>query len=1031
MKFFIENTKLVILIVISIIILGIRGVLSFQREAIPQVDFARGVISTVYPGSSSMEVEELITNKIEDEIRSIEGLKDTISTSTNGFSQIFIRVDIDNSNSSEVVDEIYRGLQDSLGELPKDVLDPPRLDYVRANEDPILSLVLVGPNKGRTRDEYAFQLKTLIEKIPGVSEVDLFHYRKREFQILLSIEKMKQEHISLADVAMAIRKQALDIPAGYLESQTNRHLVRILGKSRTPEDLEKIVVRSNFSGKKILIQDIGQVIDGAEKSLSNQFFFENLNDNENYNLQASTQIDIKKNLNTDTISLVERVNDALDSFKKTIDPDYKIFTLESSGERTKRQLSAVINNALTGLILVLIIFFLFLPLRTGLLSALSLPLTVLGTCSLLPFFGVTFNTITMLAFVICIGMLVDNSVVISEYCSRLLNQGKLHPKQVALQTVQKFWKPITATVLTTIVAFLPMIVTTGVMGQFIFWIPIVVTVALFMSLAESFFLLPNRLLWISNIRNFLWQKRVLSFLDSLEEQFERIVDICTKKKGLTITGILALFIACIVINKYGNRLDLFETRSPEFYTGYFEPKPNTVLKRVDEIAKILSKKMYLAIGPENVRRVAVNTSPKDGRIIIVVKPNKLKKLNHKTVLAKVREIEFPDLEKMRFNYITPGPPVGKPLQAVIQSNNLNTIKEFTEKVFPKIQKIPGLINLEIDPKQNVGEEFQVILDRTKLSRLGLDVQAVGFSLRTALEGDLITELTEDGESFYIRAKHDDRELSRLQNLQEIMIREPFGRLIPLNQIAHIKKVQAPPDRKHYNFQPALIIQGDVNEKITTSFRVNKEVKRIIEGEKASFPTISYHLIGQQETTKESLQSLFSALILALFGIFVILIVLLKSFSLSILILSTIPLGLIGVILSAFLHGRALSFFVFLGVVGLAGVVVNSAIILVNFILQSRAENPDRDIREIVVTSTKLRLRPIIITNLTTLGGLLPTAYGIFGYEPLLMPMTLALFWGLISATFLTLFWIPCCFLLIEEIGESLRNRWRGWASKST
>ena len=1016
MKIFINNSRLVLLIILSILVLGIKGLLNLNRESIPPVDFARATITTVYPGSSPAEVEELITNKIEDEIRSTEGLKDVVSLSQNGMSFIYIRIDIDNSNSKEIINELHRSVQNTK-DLPSEVLNPPHLEHITASNDrPILHLVVTGPNRGREREKTVFQLKNRIEQLSGVSEIKLKHYRKREFQILLSDEKMKRHHISLSDVTRAVQKQTVDVPAGYLETKKQRHLVRLIGKAKEVKELENIIIRSNFSGQKVFVKDVGRVIDGVEKELSRQYFYE-AEKGTPFALSLSTSIEIMKSEKMDTLSLVSRIQNIIKQFKKNMDPDYKIYTFHSEGEKTRRRLLAVINNALAGLALVLLIFLLFLPSRVGLMAGFSLPLSILATFSFLPFIGVTFNVITMLAFVICIGMLVDNSVVIAEYHSRLMENQNINSKKASLIAVQRFWKPIMATVLTTVAAFLPMLVTTGVMGEFIKWIPIVVVLALLMSLFESFFLLPNRLQWVSNYSPLKYQTAILSFLKIVEDKFHLFLERILKRKYISAATIGLLFAFGMVVHLLGNKLDLFASRSPEFYTASLTARSNTPLSSMDEKVRSISKQIHQMIGAENLRRMSVETNAKNGQLIASVKPSVLKKLNYKKVLEDLRQIDKEDLKKLRFGVVIPGPPPGKPLKLVIQSESREEIKKFINEIYSDIKGIPGILNLEVDPEQEVDKEYRVQLNRESLSRLGLDFSTVGQTLRTALEGHPVTELRDQGESFYIRVKYDEEELSSLTALERIHLKEPFNRLISLKQVAQVFEKTAEADRKRYNFQPALTLQAEVDEKKSTSIELNKAAKKIVEEKISKYPSISYKLIGQQEATQESLASLFNAMTIAVFAIFIILVALFRSFTLSFLILSCIPLGFIGVSFAFFLHQRPLSFFAMIGVVGLSGVVVNSAIILISYIERLRKENPGLSLKKVVAMASKLRLKPILITNLTTLGGLFPTAYGIAGYEPMLVPMTLALFWGLLTATLLTLVWIPCGFLIIAEIKE--------------
>lgn len=1030
MRAFIDNYRLSLLLTLAIVVLGARGLSILKKESIPPVDFARAAITTVYSGSSSKEVEELITDKIEEKLMSIDGFKDVVSTSQGGYSTISISIDIDKFDSDKVITETYQALQQVKG-LPLEVLDPPQLTHFKAEtSNPIMNLNIIGPDNNRKRDELVFQLKTQLESIKGISRIELSGYRERELQVLLNPDQMVRHHISSADIIMAIRKQSLDIPAGYLENGTTKHLVRILGKTRTVKDLENVVIRSNFSGQKILIKNVGTVIDGVKKETQKQYFYEP-EENKDYKLMPSTSLQVFKSSSADTLVVIASINKSLDRFKTHLDSKYQVRSSYNEGTEIKRRLWIVINNALTGLFFVFLIFFFFLPSRIGLLATMSLPLSLLATFAVLPMLGVGFNVITMLAFVICIGMLVDNSVVIAEYYSRLISQSQMSGKQAALESVQKFWKAITATVLTTIAAFLPMLITTGVMGQFIKWIPLVLTIALLFSLFESFCLLPARLQWVQSIKK---QNRYQSFslkaLEILENKFEIFIQKAVSFKYISLSGVWLLLASGVLIFIYGNKVDIFEQRNPQFYTAYLEMPPNTVLSHSDKITKNVSQKMYKIIDKKNIKKISVTTREGSSSILAYVNNKAMKSLDYKSILSQLRKIKSQDLQQLRFDVLAAGPPPGKAFQTVIQSNDRKKIKNFIDKIYPEIKNIPGIIDLEVTPKQDVGTEYKVHLNKEVLSQLGLDVSSAGLALRTALEGSLITELTDQGESFYIRVKHDDTQINSLEQLGQIKIRELTGQLISLNQIANIAKDPSEPSRTKYNFHPSLVLQANIDPLQTTSLEANQAATKIIEKYISSYPSLSYKLIGQQENLQESLSSLKNAGIIAIFAIFIILISVLQRFLFSLLVISCIPLGLIGVAWAFFLHGRSLSFFAMIGMIGLAGVVVNSAIILISYIMQLREDDSKRSLSDIVVQASKLRFKPILITNLTTLGGLFPTAYGIAGYDPRLMPMTLALFWGLLSATLLTLVWIPCGVLAIEDFTQWQKRLSRKIFSKS-
>ena len=1099
MKFFIENTRFVILITLLIIFMGIKGLKNLQKESIPPVDFATAIITTIYPGSSSQEVEELITKKIEDKIRTVAHLKDVHSISQAGWSQITIRIDMDNADTQEVINELHQALQNVSG-LPSEVLDPPSLLHFDATRGrPIIAINVVGSNENRDKDKEAWKLKNKIEALEGVLNVSLSYYKKREFLISLSTEKMDRWYISSHDVIQAVRSQSSDLPAGSLESDKKRNLTRLIGNFRSVEELENRVVRSNFSGQSIKIKDIAEVKDHFEKEQSKGYIYSSeLGDS--FSLQPSISLSVLKNINADLINVVENIKKKLKlsdkGNKKTKESskeknsksaqikdsnsaqikdsnsaqikdsksaqikdsksaqikdsksaqlkdsnsaqlkdsnsssqpasllsksEPKVFISFDGSKDTKRKLRNVINNTVFGLFLIFLIFFMFLPSRVGFLASFSLPLSVLAVLTFMPFLGVSFNMITMLAFVICIGMLVDNSVVISEYYVRLTSNENLSPSQSAKQVVQQFFKPITATVLTTVVVFLPMLITKGVMGEFIKWIPIVVSLALLISLFESFCLLPNRLQWLPvQKKPSFYQKSVLEQFSKLEELFSISLKYCLNRKYFSLGVMVFLLVSTGFLFKFRSKVDLFSSRTPEFYSVSIKFKPNLPLQLTDrESLKIAEKVQAVFKGKENIDIMEVNSNKSTSQILIQVKRSVLKKLKYQEILKELRKIEKTEfIKELDFLAMKGGPPVGKALNIAFLSNDRQDILKFIDHVFPDISKIKGLLNVKVDPdKEEGGTEYKIKVKEDVLAQLGLSFNFVGEALRTALEGSILKEMTEKNESFYIRVRHDEEEMSSLSAIKKIKVKELMGRQISLGDVVDIKEQVAEPNRRTYNFSPVLFLQAGVDQNKSTSLKINHQAQKIIDREIGKFPNISYKLIGERETTSESLQSLFQASVVAFFAVLIILVILFKSFILSFLVLSCVPLGLIGVVWSFVLHGRSLTFFALIGVVGLAGVVVNSAIILISFILKLRQEKPNQQLKDIVISASKIRLRPILITNLTTLGGLLPTAYGFPSFEPLLMPMTLALFWGLLSASLLTLFWVPCLYLIIEDIKD--------------
>jgi multidrug efflux pump subunit AcrB len=684
-----------------------------------------------------------------------------------------------------------------------------------------------------------------------------------------------------------------------------------------------------------------------------------------------------------------------------------------------------------GLILVLVILLIFLPGFLGVVTSLSLPIAILGTMALLPIMGANFNNITMLGLVISIGMLVDNSIVISENYARL-RQGGMSPKEAALHAVYQFWLPLFATVLTTIGTFLPMLVTKGIMGQFIRWIPIVVTAALTMSLIESFILLPARLPWTLRKQERLnpnqETERPLGWYDRFRSRFENFMHQCLRYRYVVLSSITAILIGSILLAIFGARFELFPKEEVEYYFARYELPREYSLAKSDDYATSLSQEIRQTMGEENVKYVIARNGTqrigirdpqeKNGEYVgmatIAVPLDRAALLNPNEMMAKLRSIDKKDAINLSFELGGNGPPVGKALNVTFRSNNAKALREMVDEFKTEVAKIEGVADL-IDDEIRGAIEYKVEPKFEELSYSQLDVQTLGTALRTALQGSIAAELNQDGMDFNVRMRFDENYSENLEAIQNIRILNRVGNLVPITYIAKISEVQGPAVRKHYNFVRAITVASDVIPAKITSVALNTKAQAIINSMTTKYPMVSYAIGGEQESTKESLASLVRAMVIAIVAIFAILVFLFNSFSFPFLILSSIPLGLVGVNLAFYLHGRPLSFLALIGVVGLAGVVVNSAIVLVSYTQDLlKAGIP---VQQALAQASADRLRAVLVTSLTTVGGLFPTAYSIGGHDSILVPMTLALAWGLVAGTLLTIIWVPCGYAIILEVND--------------
>ncbi|MCB0407452.1 MAG: efflux RND transporter permease subunit [Bdellovibrionales bacterium] len=1026
-KFFIDNNKFTIVVMLGLTLFGWGGMKNLSSESFPTVNIGHVVITTYYRGASANDIESKITKPIEDEIRTVRGLKEVKSVSQTGVSRIVTIVDIDKYDVEEVVSDLQRSV-DRVSDLPTDLENPPHFLEVKSDEFPVIELAVVGSNENRVRDKIAHELKEELEDNKKIASITTTGYRERQFNILVNKKKLENLHVSLFEVTQKIQAQNVNIPGGNLETSDHQSIVKIEGKMKSVEELENLVIRSNFSGERVLLKDVAQIVDGEEDAVTLAL----------YEGKPATLITIAKKGGADIIDLANEVNALTQTFKEKYAGKAEFYIYNDEGLRVKNRVDVLSSNGLAGLILVVFFLLVFLPGKVGVMAAISLPLSILATFGYMSANGMTLNTITILAMVISLGMLVDNAVVIAENFDRLKKEG-VKPYDAALETIKELWLPISATALTTIAAFLPMLVTKGVIGQFIRGIPIVVSVALLISLFESFLLLPVRLL-IGESAQTPGKKRENEkdwFNDIVVGPFNALVKFLIHHRYLTLGMFTGLIFGSIFMIAVVNKFILFPADQTEIYIARVELPEGARIENTDKKIQELSYAIREKLDKNLLHlaaKVGVSESdfgdPKSRRgenvgiVYLFMSEEAKNTLITNNVLAQLRQIEIPGLKDLSFEAMINGPPAGAPVTAIFRSNNVNRIDEVANTIMNDLKKTEGVFDVRLDDVYG-SNEYEITIDQQKAGRLHLDLARIGATVKTAVAGDILGNVNIDNTDVNYFVRLDDKDRTSLEDLKSIKVSDPMGNLIPLIQVASVTEGSQTPQIKRFDFKRAKTVTANINDDIITSIQANAIVAQSFSAIKDKYKDVTLDFGGEGERTQESFESLMQALVLSIIGIFALLVFLFRSYIRPLIILTTIPLGLIGVAISFFLHGRPISFLALIGVIGLGGIIVNSGIVLISFIETLRESQPNRPLSEILVDAAGLRLKAVIVTSLTTVSGLLPTAYGIGGSDEFIIPMTLAMAWGLMSGTILALLWVPCAYAITEDLTNGLKIFIRG------
>lgn len=1031
-RFFIDNNKFTMVLMIGLVLFGFGGINSLNSESFPSVNIGSVIITTQYPGASAEDIESKITKPLEDEIRSVRGLKEVKSVSQSGVSRIVTIVDIDRYNVNEVVSDLQRAV-DRTPDLPVDLENPPTFLEVKSDEFPVIELAIVGSNENRVRDKISYELKEELEDNKKIASITPTGYRERQFNITVDARKLESFHVSLGEVAQKIKSQNVNIPGGNLEAGTRQSIVKIEGKMQSVKELENLVIRSNFSGERIVLGDIAKVEDGEEDAVTLAL----------YEGQPATLLTIAKKGGADIIDLTTEVQEIIEKFRQKYQGKVEIHVYNDEGRRVSNRIEILSSNGLVGLILVVVFLLIFLPGRIGIMAAVSLPLAILATFGYMSTDGMTLNTITILAMVISIGMLVDNAVVIAENFARLREEGK-HPREAALETIADLWLPISATAFTTIAAFLPMLVTKGIIGQFIKGIPIVVTVALIVSLGESFFLLPVRLLLGKHRIKKPGDKGKDWFQRSVVPAFQGFVDWLIRHRYIALGIFTGLIFGSLIMIGVVNKFILFPADQTEIYIARVEMPEGTRIEETREVTAKISNSTREKLG-DNIAHVAAKVGlseadfgdPKSRRgenvgiVYLFMTENAKNTLVTNEVLEKLRSIEMEGVKELSFEAMINGPPLGAPVTAIFRSNRVERIDEVTEAIIRDLKQAEGVFDIRVDDVFG-SDEYEITIDQQKAGRLNLDLASVGSTVRMAVAGEILSNVNLENHEVNYFLRMDDSHRADVEDLKSLKISDNRGNLIPLSQVASVDAKKPSAQIKRFDFKRAKTVTANINDDVITAIEANAIVARSFAKIKDQYKDVTLDFGGEGERTQESFESLMNALVLSLVGIFSLLVFLFKSYIRPIIILTTIPLGLIGVAVSFFLHGRPISFLALIGVIGLGGIIVNSGIVLISFIEKLKSEKPDTPLREVLVEATGLRLKAVVVTSLTTVSGLLPTAYGIGGADEFIIPMTLAMAWGLMSGTILALLWVPCAYAITEDLVEMAKGRpWKARLEEPT
>ena len=1035
LDFLVRQKKFALVFSLAFIAIGVLSVVGMQRDQFPTVDFEVLSVTTAYPGASPEDVEKSVTNVIEEELLSVSGIKEITSSSREGISSIIVTLEADLKDVTTTKNDV-RNAVNRVKTFPEEVTDLPQVIDFNVTEFPVVTINIdsTSGNFNQAR-QITDELQVAISRIKGVASVDNPSYLDSEIQIKVNPDKLNKYEMSINEVISAISSRNARFTVGDNNQESLEKNIVILSEYESIEDIKNVVIKSSFDGPVIRLNDIAEVFRGQEEETS----ITRVNGTKGFVLQ------VKKQPQADIIRTVKRVRERVGELQKNIPDDINIFYTDDSSEAVANRLDIIIKNGYIGLALVLIVLGVFLSLKTAFWVAVSIPVTLLGAVFGLGLTGNTINLISLSGFILVLGIVVDDSIVIAESIHHYKSkEGNLYKNVV--MGLKRVIMPVVTTIISTMLVMSSFFLMSGVLGKFIYVLPVVVLFALAISFLEITFALPAHLASKKVEKQKTW---FVPFENLYNRGMVRIL----KWRYLIVPIFIGILVYSAMFAMKNIPFNLFPSRGATVMFANIEAPNGSSASYTEKIVIDVENLIVNEIGDDlksyTSKIDAFFTNKAD--IEIALTPTSDRERAAEDMQEKLKELvqNVEGAEEIRISLLRPGPPQGADIEVTLVSANDAQRVLAADRLEEILNSINGVDN--INRNDEIGKpRIETVLDFDEMARLGVDYQSVYRHLRTAFSGSYVTDATIAGEEEAVRIYIGENDYTE-NFIQNTAVKNRQGNLIPMSQFSTLREIEGEPDYNH--------LDGDRSIKVTASIadgrprgRPNKveENSTTVDSDSVSvtsndsdssaaqparrgpppsktiilakalkelnasvdYPQVSIVTAGGAQESIESLQDFLRAFVVAIIGIFLLLAILFNSYSQPMLVLAAVPFSLIGVIWAFYFHGEPLSFFALTGSLALMGVIVNDSLVMVshlNYIRDKSAQLEDKTVW--IARGSRDRLRAVVLTTLTTMAGVLPLAYGIGGTDVFLQPMVLALGYGLIFGTFLTLILLPCMYLM--------------------
>ncbi|MCP4036226.1 MAG: efflux RND transporter permease subunit [bacterium] len=1038
---FVRNPVAANLMMAVLIAGGAIALPMIRQEEFPAIETDIAQISVEYPGASPEEVEESICLRIEEEIDGTPDVDRITTKAVEGACVIMVELVID-ANVDATISEIESRVN-ALDTLPDDS-DPPVISKLVTKRQ-VLEIAITGNVDERDLKALGQRARDDIADLPEVSQVKLKYDRPYEISIEVSEHALRRHGLSLGQVAQAIRESSFDLPGGSVKTPGGEILLRSIGQAYAGRDFEEIIVLTRNDGTIVRLREIATIVDGFEET----------------DLRAQIDgfpavvIEVSLIGEEDILEAAAAVKEWLAEFEPTVPSGVNILVYNDESTDLTARLDALTRNARSGIILVLLVLTLFLRFRLAMWVAAGVPISLLGALMLFPAFGISISTLTVMAFILVLGILVDDAIVIGESVHSHEQMGKSQ-EDAAIEGTQEVFVPVTFGVMTTVAAFLPLIIVPGHMGEFFGVIGYAAIVCLAFSLIESQLILPGHLAHrrTSSKRgkpNALvarWQHFQEGMAGGLErlgrEGYARALELAIDWRYASSAAAIGILILSMTLFYSGRmRYQFFPPVEGDMIYATLTMPQGIPLERteraIDQIqraaAEVKAELDESIPGPSIVKHVLVTIGDKlfrggpqmpkargGGAHMAEVGLELVSAMDREITAGEVenrwRERTGPIPDAVELTFTAVGFSMGKPIDIELRGGETEQLTQAAANLRAQLATYRGVTDIT-DSFRAGKQEVQLSL-RDEARMLGLSQRDLASQVRQSFYGEEVQRIQRGRDDVRVMVRYTEDERHSLGSLDEMRIRTAEGVEVPFSAVADVTLSRGFATIERTDLQRVVSVTAEIERGVTTPEEVLADVMKKMPEILAEFPGLTWRLAGEQEERAEATLGLFRGAAIALLVIYALLAIPLNSYAQPLIIMSVIPFGAVGAILGHYLMGWDLVFFSILGIVALSGVVVNSSLVLVHTI--NRLRSQDKEFMEAVTGAGMLRFRPIVLTSATTYIGLLPLMFE--GAPPAipLIPMAISLGYGVLYASIMTLFMVPCGYVILDDWARFFRTR---------